>query len=280
MPIRNKVVSPAEHIKVLRWSIIFVAVFAFLFSLYYVPSEKIYFFFAITGTLWLGGSGAVIIGGLYWKKGTTAGAYAGLISGAIIGTIGLVIPKLYLAKTGHEFPINGQWLYFIGMCSSSLLYVGVSLLTCKREFNLEQLLHRGKFTIASDDVLVEGPAVTPWQKIVGITDEFSKSDKVLAIVLVVWNALNFLWFVVFSIINLVRPVSDYTWAWAHYVPMFISAVLAIPITIWFTVGGVIDIRDLLLHLKTAVRDASDDGTVTKRSDDELPELVEDALVIP
>lgn len=280
MPLRNKVLSPQEHIKVLRWSIIFVAVFAFVFSLLYVPSEKIYFFFAITGTLWLGGSGAVIIGGLYWKKGTTAGAYAGLISGAIIGTIGLILPKYWLAKYHVEFPINGQWLYLIGMVSSASLYVLVSLATCKKQFNLEQLLHRGAYTIASDDVATEGAAISPWQRIVGITDEFSRSDKNLAIVLVVWNGLNFLWFVLFTIYNLVVPnVSDTTWAWAHYVPMLISMALSIPVTIWFTIGGIIDIKDLLLHLKTAVRDASDDGTVRRQDEDDITELAEEVVVL-
>ncbi len=276
MPIRNKEISPEEHIKVLRRSIFFVAAFAFLFSLLYKPTEAIYFFFAITGTLWLGGAGAVIIGGLYWKKGTTQGAFAGLISGAIIGVIGLVIPKLWLKYYHVDFPINGQWLYFIAMCSSALIYVVVSLLTCKRDYNLQELLHRGKYTIASDDVFSD-TKVSAWQKIVGITDEFSKSDRVLAIALILWNAINFLWFVVFSIINLSTAksggVSDYWWAWSHYVPMFISFVLAVPITIWFTIGGVIDIKALLLHLNTATRDASDDGTVRKRIGLDEPEVL-------
>jgi len=261
MPIRNKVLSPEEHIKILRWSIMCVAAFAFVFSLLYQPTEKIYFFFAITGTIWLGGSGAVIIGGLYWRRGTTAGAYAGLISGAVIGTAGLILPRVWKARYGVDFPINGQWLYFIGMVSSALIYGIVSLCTCKQPYNLEQMLHRGKYTIASDDVIATDAKTSAWQKIVGITDEFSRSDKILAIALIVWNALNFLWFVAFTIINLMMPVSDSVWATSHYVPFLISICLSIPVTIWFTIGGVIDIKDLLSHLKTAVRDASDDGRV-------------------
>ncbi|MHB1462214.1 MAG: sodium:solute symporter family protein [Armatimonadota bacterium] len=277
LPIRNKEISPEDHIKVLRRSIFFVAAFAFLFSLLYRPTEAIYFFFAITGTLWLGGSGAVIIGGLYWKKGTTQGAFAGLISGAIIGVIGLVIPKVWA-----HFPINGQWLYFIAMCSSALLYVVVSLMTCKKDYNLQELLHRGKYTIASDDVFSD-TKVSAWQKVVGITDEFSKSDRVLALALIGWNAINFLWFVVFSIINLSTAktggISNYWWAWSHYVPMFISFVLAIPITIWFTIGGIIDIKALLQHLNTATRDASDDGTVRKRIGLDEPEKLEEVVEV-
>ncbi|MCC6395592.1 MAG: sodium:solute symporter, partial [Bacteroidetes bacterium] len=70
MPFRNKPFEPKEHIRVLRLSIIGVCIFIFFFSMIFQQSEYIFLFFAITGAIFTGGSGAVIIGGLYWKKGT------------------------------------------------------------------------------------------------------------------------------------------------------------------------------------------------------------------
>ena len=75
LPFRKKPFSQEQHLRVLRWSILGVAGFIFLFSLVYQPTQAILLYFAITGAIFAGGSGAVIIGGLYWKKGTTAGAW-------------------------------------------------------------------------------------------------------------------------------------------------------------------------------------------------------------
>jgi SSS family solute:Na+ symporter len=260
MPITNKALDPAHHITLLRRSIIGVAIFAFFFSLFYQPTEKIFFFFAITGTIWLGGSGAVIIGGLYWRRGTTPGAYCALITGAVTGLLGLIIPKVYLARTGHEFPINGQWLWLIGMLSASLIYFFVSLATTSKVgvYNLERVLHRGRYRVAEDHVLEH--TQSKWQQLVGITKEFSKADKVLAIALVTWNAAWFLFFVVFSVINLLRPVGDSVWIQYHFINVIaLPLIISVPVTIWFLVGGIVDLKALFRSLATATRDASDDG---------------------
>lgn len=270
MPIKNKALDPEHHIKLLRWSIISVAVFAFIFSLFYQPSEKIFFFFALTGTIWLGGSGAVIIGGLYWKKGTTAGAFAALITGIVMGVGGLVIPKIYPA-----FPVNGQWMWFIAMVSASLMYYFVSLATHGKagDYNLDRMLHRGRYFSGTDHVNEER-VQNKWQLLIGITKEFSRGDKFLAIALVVWNALSFLWFVVFSIANLFYPITDAAWARYYFVTIIaIPGVLSLPVTIWFTVGGIADVKALFRALKTATRDSSDDGRFQGYHDDVPEKLI-------
>ena len=273
MPLRKKALTPEQHIKLLRWSIIGVAVFSFLFSLFYQPSEKIFFFFAITGTIWAGGSGAVILGGLYWKRGTTAAAFCALTVGAVVGVGGLIIPKMYKASHGVDFPSNNQWLWFMAMVSAALIYILVSLLfpAKEREYNLERMLHRGRYRIKEDHV-AEEEVRSRWQQIVGITREFSRGDRILALALVAWNATWFTWFVVFSVVNLFFPVSDMAWArYWHVQAIIIPCVLSVPATIWFTIGGVHDIRALFESLKTATRDVNDDGRVRgwREPDDEL-----------
>ncbi len=269
MPIRNKALDPAQHIKLLRLSVIGVGVFAFLFSLFYQPTEKIFFFFAITGTIWLGGSGAVIIGGLYWKRGTTCAAFAALITGSVMGVGGLIIPKIFLARVGHEFPINNQWLWFMAMVTAALVYYFTSIATSKKTggYDLDRMLHRGKYRVETDHVPEES-IKSRWQQVIGITREFSKSDKVLAIALISWNAFWFLWFMVFSVINLLYPVSDAVWARYHFInSILIPVCFSLPVTIWFTVGGIKDIKALFKALGTVARDATDDGRVVGYHDD-------------
>jgi len=262
LPIRRLVLSPEQHVRLLRQSIVGVAIFAFLFSLFYQPTEKLVFFCAITGTIWMGGSGAVIIGGLYTRWGTTAGAYAGLITGAVLGIVRLAIANYYEGLFGHEFPINGMWTLLIGIVIAFAVYVTVSFMTGgrKRPVDLDRILHRGQYTIASDDVKAE-PLKNRWMQYVGITPEFSRADRLLAFALVGWNGLHFLWFVTFTTINLISPVGIAGWAkWWHTHVMIYTA-LSVPMTIWFTIGGIMDVRALFKHLATAVRSSTDDGRV-------------------
>ena len=70
LPFREKPLSPRAHLWALRASILGVALFIFCFSILIKPTQFIAMFFAITGAIFAGGSGAVIIGGLYWKRGT------------------------------------------------------------------------------------------------------------------------------------------------------------------------------------------------------------------
>lgn len=280
MPIVNKRLDPHFHIKLLRWSIIGVAVFAFIFSLFYQPTEQILFFFALTGTIWLGGSGAVIIGGLYWKRGTTPAAYSALIVGAVLGMAGLIIKQVWPHyHHGKAFPINEQYLFFFAMIMALAAYCVISKLTWHKfgEYNLERMLHRGKYRVEADQVHQEYKQ-SRWMQVVGITKEFSRSDKILAIALVVWNAIWFVWFVAFSIANLLFHVSDKAWINYYFVNIVaIPAVLSIPATIWFTVGGIHDVKALFHSLATAHRDVTDDGRVVAYQDE--PEPVLENLVI-
>ena len=94
MPFRKKELTTKQHIKLLRLSIVFVAIFIFLFSTFFPQTQEIFFFFAITGAIFVGGCGAVLIGGLYWKKGTTEAAWSSMIVGSVLATFGVFIEKI------------------------------------------------------------------------------------------------------------------------------------------------------------------------------------------
>jgi len=273
IPWRGRPLEPLEHVKWLRFSIFFVAVFAFFFSLLYVETDKILFFQAITGTIWLGGAGAIMIGGLYSRFGTTAGGYAAMISGSLLGILGLVLPGVWKSHHMGAFPINGQWMSLMSSGIAIALYVLVSLCTggAKRPFNLEKMLHRGIYAVDPHEHEVKSQSKLRWQELLGMGKEFSNGDKFLAILFAVWTFGAWAIFIGVSIAHFAfNSISDQFWVmfWKAYIGVLVLQ--CGPVAVWFTIGGVKDIRALLATLQTAVRDPKDDGFVGGSKDHEPP----------
>jgi solute:Na+ symporter, SSS family len=264
LPLRKTPMSPGQHIRYLRWSIAFVALFSFFFGLLYPQTMPILMFFAITGTIYCAGAGSAIVFGLYWKRGTTLAAYAAMILGAVLGVFGLFANNIWQQLYGHEFPINGQYLWFVAMLGAIVTYVLISLLFGQKDkdANLPKILHRGKYSIEGEQPPVRRTLGKKLIEFVGIQKEYTFTDSILAIVMVVWTIA---WFGVFLIVTTIHftihPTSTEWWIkfWHFYIVM--QFVIGIPATIWFTVGGIVDIRDLFRRLATAVRDDKDDGRV-------------------
>ena len=249
MPLRKKPLSPRAHLLLLRASIVGVAVFAFFFSLLFRQTQYILLFFAITGSIFLGGAGSVIIGGLYWKRGTTAGAWSAMITGAVLSLGGVAIKQI-----DPGFFLNGQQMFFVAMVASGMVYVVVSLLG-RRTFDLDRMLHRGAYAEPGVPEPARGlRALRPGP-------EFTRGDRALYYLTVGWSLSFFTAFVVITVWNLVAPLSDSWWMGFWRVFIFVGLCKGIIVTVWFTIGGGLDLRELLRTLRLARRDASDDGSV-------------------
>lgn len=254
MPFRKKPFTPKQHLRVLRWSILGVACFIFSFSLLFQQSEYIFLFFAITGAIFFGGAGSVIIGGLYWNRGTTAAAWAAMIVGSGISVGGIIIHRIV-----EDFFINGQVFAAIAIGASVLVYVTVSLLGRRRVFDLDRLLHRGAHTTSETHVVTEVPS-RGW-KVLGMGKEFTRRDKILYIAT---YAQTFFWVAVFvagTVYSLTHDVDNMRWAefWRLY--LYVQVVLSLVVLIWFAIGGFSDLRSMLVQLRTMKRDVKDDGYV-------------------
>ena len=94
LPFRKRPLSQRAHLLLLKASIFGVAVFAFIFSMLYEPNQYIAMFLALTGAVFVGGAGSAIIGGLYWKHGTTGAAWAAMIAGMSLSGGGIVLKQL------------------------------------------------------------------------------------------------------------------------------------------------------------------------------------------
>jgi len=255
MPLRRKPFAPKQHLRVLRWAIVFVGVFAFFFSLIFKQSEYIFLFFAITGAIFAGGSGAVIIGGLYWKRGTTAAAWAAMSTGSGIAVAGIIIHQII-----PDFFINGQWFWGISMAGASVVYIAVSLLGKREERDLDKLLHRGQYAIAEEvNVISEVPS-RGW-KVLGMGREFTRGDKIIYILNYVWTGGWLLVFIIGTVYNLTHEVSDDSWLAFWRIYLVIHVVVSSAIILWFLIGGFRDLRRMNRRLKIADRDHRDTGFV-------------------
>ena len=273
MPFRDKPFDKDTHIKVLRYSIFGVAVFIFLFSLLFSQSQKIALYFAVTAAIFSGGCGAVIIGGLYWDRGTTAAAWTAMIVGAVIGVGGTLVKQIssfWLADPASYQAmksvllflqgINGQEYWGIGMAASSLSYVTVSMAGPGQRMNMDKLLNRGKYGIEGEVKVVNVEPEFGW-KIFGMGKEFTKTDKLIYIVNYAWTGMWTLVFIIGTIYNLSNPVGNSSWMayWKYYI--YINIVVCAVIIVWFTIGGFSDLRHMIKSLKSEDRDHGDDGWV-------------------
>jgi len=296
MPLRKTPLTAKAHLRLLRGGVVGVAVFIFLFSLLYRQSQAILLFFALTGAIFAGWSGAVIIGGLYTRWGTTAAAWSAGVTGVTLTVIGFVLEQAQRSWREAQVPFwgilgglgpdraaawarwvdahlpNGQEVWGWAMWTCSGVYVAVSLVQKSRGhpgFDLDRLLHRGRHEIAGE---VESGTVAVgrgWRAL-AMTAEFSLRDKVLYLVT---YGYNLAWVVVFAagtVFFLTRPIEGGDWSrfdglWLGFwqVRQWIEMGVSLVVIVWFTIGGVRDVRALLRALDARKRDEADDGFVPR-----------------
>ncbi|MBR2344848.1 MAG: sodium:solute symporter [Lentisphaeria bacterium] len=297
MPFRKKPLTPKQHIWLLRSSVIFVGVFAWFFSFFFRQTEYVYMFFAVTGAI-VSGAGAALIGGLYWKRGGTIAAWVTYIVSAVLAIAGIVLQQVWdygdgtglvywLAEHTNwqwvqnnianatsaisgvnamvKFPINGQWIHFICVAASVILYVVISLIEHyvfgKPDFNLEKMLHRGKYDTANEHV--EQSSEVGWlARRLGITKEFTLGDKIIYGATILWTLFWFLVFIVFTIWQFAfNGVPNEWWLRLWHFKIYLTLILGVGCTIWFLIGGIIDVVGLFKALANSIQNDADDGSV-------------------
>ena len=267
IPLRKnkKLLTPQQHMKWLRLSILGVAVFVFFWSLFLQFEEHIIMYWMITSAIFLGGSGSAIIGGLYWKRGTTVAAYSALIVGSVLAVSG-ILTRLVIS----DFPIQGHWMSTITMAVSVGTYIAVSLLGPKNQFNMDRMLHRGKYAIEDDQVKLDSDKKSGlrwWKRMIGLTNEFNKKDTFIYVMVAIYS---WIWFVV-GIVTIIYylycqkkgiPFGAIEWFnfWKGYI--YAILVIVVIVCVWFTIGGISDLQFLFKRLSKIKRNEYDDGRVT------------------
>ena len=266
LPFRKRSLTSKQHLLLLHCSIIGVGIFAIIFSSVFEQKQHILMYFAMTGTFWLGGSGVVIIGALYTRWGNTAGAYAGMITGMLLATSGIVCQQNWATWYGEKFPVTGQEIFFFAMTASVVAYTVFSLAFRRgRSFNLDKLLHRGKYSIKKDHHIVDTARQNSlWgklKKVLGYSNEFTRGDKVIYGIITGQMALFVGAFVVMTSLHFVFDFTDNGWATFFRYKLWYYIIASFAYSVWLGIGGFSDFFKLFKDLKVAKRDAHDDGRV-------------------
>lgn len=269
VPLRKKPFSPRAHLWMLRCSIMGVALFAFLFGTFFHLVSYINMWWGITMAIFTGGAGSAIIGGLYWKKGTAAGAWAAFLAGSTLAVGGIIAEHGYVyLHHGQPFFLNDIQMGFYASLIAIVVYVTTSLLTCKEDFDLDRMLHRGKYAAMTKlvgDVPIPHNRNIKWGKLIGMDDSFTLGDKWITACLFWWNMFWFSLIVSISLLCLMWPLSTSWWSgFRHVTGLYLPIVFAVVTGIWFTWGGIKDMRQLFQRLRHQRINDLDDGTVAEK----------------
>ncbi|MDR0933008.1 MAG: hypothetical protein LBM70_08340 [Victivallales bacterium] len=298
MPFIKKEPTVKQQLWLIRYMTLFVGLVFFIGSIFLSQLDYIQLYCTIMGAIWVGGAGAVTLGGLYTRFGTTQGAYASLFTGAFIAIGGALIqrnwpdyvypflldigwvepidqilrtvaspfvPYIRWEMNPVKFPINSMELFFIAMICSVLAYCLVSFLTCRKPYNLDKLLYRGKYNVEH-----KNEQKTKWSyrsfvsKIIGITPEYTKMDKVIA-----WSVFFYSFVYSFGLVFLGVIVWNYFYKWPErywgynffITTLVVPAIIGVASTVWFMWGGIRDIRQLFKDLARRKANPEDNGIV-------------------
>ena len=248
MPFRRKPFTKKEHLAWLRYCSVGVAVFFFVVSFFFSQLDYITMFITITTSIWLGGAGPVMIFGLYSRFGTTTGAWASLSCGSGVAISGMILqrnwadyfypwleqlrwvepldnllrtisapfsPYIVWAMDPVKYPINSKEIYFLSILSGILAYIIISWLTYKEPYNLDRMLHRGKYSIAGEHKKVNTAKLKHFYNLfIGINQEYTRGDKIIT-----WSV--FLYSIVYQFLilfvgvliwNVFFPLSPQWWS--------------------------------------------------------------------
>jgi solute:Na+ symporter, SSS family len=280
LPLRKKPLSQRGHLWALRFAVIGVAGFAFAFSLVFQQTQYIALWLALTAGVFVGGAGAAIIGGLYWKKGTAAGAWSAQITGSVLALTGILLtnriswnwivdhalkPAFPTVDWPSAFYLNGMEMTFAAACAAFMVYILVSLATCRKDYNLDKLLHRGEYALPGEKVVPPLPMRERFRirNILQFDANFTFTDRLVSGGIFWWAMLLLAVNVVVSIWNLVFWQWPIEW-WSRY--WLVTAVgfpflIALATLVWFGIGGLRDMVAFFSALRTMKRDATDDGRV-------------------
>lgn len=166
-----------------------------------------------------------------------------------------------------SFLMNGQRVFFFAMVTSIETYVLFSLTGKRNAFDLDKMLHRGKYRIASDHISENsGMSIYAKKKFslknaFGFTDDFSRGDKIIYGFAIGKSLVFFLLFMSMTAVVLLWGLSDRAWANFHYYVYWFTIVFFFITTVWLSIGGICDLKNLFKDLKIKGRDLTDDGRV-------------------
>ena len=153
----------------------------------------------------------------------------------------------------------------MAMVLSLSLYVIISLLTCKEPFNMDRMLHRGKYRREGKELIREEITFrNAFRKLIGIDSQYTTGDKILS-----WSVFlySFGWafltaFVGVAVWNWISPWPIEWWGNYYFVTQVaLGVAIGAVSTVWFTIGGTRDLIRMFKALGGQEANMLDDGRV-------------------
>ena len=297
MPFIKKPWTPKQHIAWLRGASVAVALFFFVVAVFFKNIDYINMFVTIMCAFWVAASGPIMIGGLYSTFGNSCGAYCSLIFGSgfaggcifmqitwarhiypwlesmgwvegldrfLRGVTSFTDPWIVWKMDPQKFPISSPEVNAIAMILSLLGYVIGSWVTYKGPYNLDKLLHRGKYAVEGSWVKEQWTLRSVFRKLIGIDAEYTTGDKVIAWSVFFWTFIYqiTLCFIVPVVWNLCSPWPIQWWSMYFFInSLVVSMVIGAVSTVWFMWGGIRDTAALFRDLAARVDNKLDNGMV-------------------
>ena len=296
MPFIKKPLTPVQHLWVIRGVSIGVGVFFFFGSTMMSQLDYINLFMSSMTSMWVG-AGAMSLLGLYTRFGTTAGAWASLLTGCGMALSYIGVKQYWTHVYGflkdmnwldgftrvvesisrpfepfvvwrvnpYKCFINPYEFTLLVTLVSFTLYIVVSKLTCKEPFNLDRMLHRGKYNLDNlNQTKTKWTLATVFSKLIGITPEYSFWDRVIARSIFCCSIVyRFFGTVLIVVIWNVFQRWPQGW-WSKYffvTTLMVPGIVTVIVTFWFGIGSVKDMIQLFRDLKTRKLNFLDNGQV-------------------
>lgn len=162
--------------------------------------------------------------------------------------------------------LNGAVLSFWASVCAIIMYIVFSLTGKKEVFNLDKMLHRGEYAVDADKTEVDSKPVTGLRAMLGMGKDFNFRDKVVYLSMVAWTLGLVVLFFTLIVINLTFGLSDRWWEifWKCYI--WVSLIAGAIVTVWFTIGGIFDIKYMFKKLSGERTDELDDGRVLEKQE--------------
>jgi SSS family solute:Na+ symporter len=134
------------------------------------------------------------------------------------------------------------------------------LLSKKQPVDIDRMLEAGRRAEVEGAQLTREPPLKGW-RVLRPTKEFTKGDKAIYLATYTWTFVWVLVFVIGTIYNLTHDVANAAWMkfWEMYFWIYLAASIAV--TIGLTAGGVLNLKQMIVDLRTMRRDHADSGYV-------------------
>jgi SSS family solute:Na+ symporter len=92
--------TPAQRVLGVRYGVVFIGVFIYLWGAFYHFPDTVFRYITLTGSLSYAATMTVLVGGMYWKRGNTTGAYCAFAGSAIPPIVCLAVPTISATNAG------------------------------------------------------------------------------------------------------------------------------------------------------------------------------------